>query len=104
MTRQPFLGDSCQPAQIAQRSEDMGVAKARVDTLTLLVLAGTFIGGSGEAAAAHDFQEGAGSIDIHRYLGSTVYRKKRAAAQTAGREILGSVRKIRAGRLGAMTG
>lgn len=46
MTQQPFLGDSCPPAQIARRIEGMGVAKARVDTLTLLVLsvlAGAFI-------------------------------------------------------------
>ncbi|GAB3386604.1 formate/nitrite transporter family protein [Azotobacter armeniacus] len=46
MAKEQLFGDVCQPAQIARRIEGMGVAKTRVDVLTLLVLAvlaGAFI-------------------------------------------------------------
>jgi len=46
MTEGNIFGDAYQPSQIAQRVESMGVAKARADTLTVLVLAvlaGAFI-------------------------------------------------------------
>jgi len=46
MPRESLFGDAYQPRQIAQRVAQMGVAKARADTLTLLVLAvlaGAFI-------------------------------------------------------------
>jgi len=46
MTKEQLFGEACQPAQIARRIEGMGVAKARADALTVLVLAvlaGAFI-------------------------------------------------------------
>lgn len=46
MAEKHLFGDAYQPSQIARRVEEMGVAKARADTLTLFVLAvlaGAFI-------------------------------------------------------------
>jgi len=46
MTQEHLFSDAYQPIQIARRVESMGVAKARADTLTMLVLAvlaGAFI-------------------------------------------------------------
>jgi len=46
MAERHLFGDAYQPSQIARRVEEMGVAKARADTLTLFVLAvlaGAFI-------------------------------------------------------------
>ncbi len=46
MAREPYLGEAYPPQEIARKVERLGVAKARADTLTLLVLAvlaGAFI-------------------------------------------------------------
>jgi len=46
MDEEPHLNDAYPPQEIARRVERLGVAKARADTLTLLVLAvlaGAFI-------------------------------------------------------------